>query len=63
MRGAVTQALAGPVIEQVHRIIDLLLAHLEEAGLLGKVLAQQPIVVLIERKRPTNTVLTQMLNG
>jgi hypothetical protein len=52
MRRAIAQALSGPVVEPVHRIIDLILANLEQVGLLGKELAQQAIVVLIEPTLP-----------
>ena len=48
VRRAIAQTLARSVVEQIHRIIDLLLAYLQEVGLLGKVLTQQAIVVLIE---------------
>ena len=52
MRCAIAQALAGPVVEPVHRIIHLILAHLEQVSLLGKELTQQAIVVLIEPPLP-----------
>ena len=52
MRGAITQSLTGPVVEQVDRLSDLKLADLQEVGLLGKVLAQQAIVILIETPLP-----------
>ena len=52
MRCAIGQALSRPVVKPVHRIIDLLLAHFEQVGLLGKELAQQAIVVLIEPMLP-----------
>lgn len=48
MRRAITQAFSRPVVEPVHRIIDLILAHPEQVGLLGKDLAVQTIVALIE---------------
>ena len=52
VRRHVAQALARPVVEQIDRIVDFVLADLQEVGLLGKVLAQQPIVVLIESPLP-----------
>ena len=53
MRRAIAQALSRPVVEPMHRIIiDLILADLEQVGLLGKELAQQAIVVLIEPTLP-----------
>ncbi len=49
---AIAQAFSGPVIESVDRIVDLLLCHFQEAGLLGKELAQQAIVILVEPPFP-----------
>jgi len=48
MGRAVAQALTRSAVEQVHRVIDLMLADLQEVGFLGKVLTQQAIVVFIE---------------
>ena len=52
VRRAIAQTLARSVVEQIHRIIDLILAHLEQVGLLGKELTQHAIVVLIESTLP-----------
>jgi hypothetical protein len=40
------------MVQPVHRIIDLILADLEQVGLLGKELAQQVIVVLLQILSP-----------
>lgn len=48
MGRSVAQALTRSVVEQIHRVIDLTLADLQEVGFLGKVLTQQAIVVFIE---------------
>ena len=45
---AVAQAFARSVVELIDSIIDIVLADLEEAGVLWKVLAQQAIGVLVE---------------
>jgi hypothetical protein len=52
MGSAISQALARAMVEAVHRIIDLILAHLEQVGLLGKELAQQAIVILVKSTLP-----------
>ena len=52
MRRAVVQTLSGPVVERIHRIIDLDLSDTCQAHLLGEVLSQQSIVVLIESSLP-----------
>ena len=52
MRCAIAQALSRSVVEPVHRIIDFILVHLEQVGLLGKELTQQAIVILIESTLP-----------
>ena len=52
VRCAIAQALARSVVKQVHRLIDLILPHLEQVGFLGKELAQQAIVVLVEPTLP-----------
>ena len=52
MRGAIAQAFARSVVKPIHRLIDLILAHLEQVGFLGKELAQQAIVVFIEPTLP-----------
>ena len=52
MRREITQAFSGSVIKQIDRIIDLRLADFQKIGLLGKVLAQQAIVVFIKPTLP-----------
>ena len=52
MRSTIAQALARPVIEQVHRLIDLSLCHLEQTALFREELAQESIGVLIESTLP-----------
>ena len=46
------QAFVRAVIEPVHRLIDLLASHPEQAALLGEELAQQTVGVLMETTLP-----------
>ena len=49
---SIAQAFPRAVIEPVYSVFDLLPGHPEQAALLGKELAQQPIGVLVEAALP-----------
>ena len=52
MRGSVTQTFSGAVIESVDDLLDIDVAEIQEAHLLGEELAQQPIGVLVSATLP-----------
>ena len=53
MRPAGVQAISGPVVQRIHRTIDLDLSDTGQTDCLGGVRSQPPVVVFIESTLPS----------
>lgn len=63
MRTAGVQAISGPMVQRIHRTIDLDLSDTGQTHCLGGVRSQPPVVVSIESTLPSAVRLGKVLVG